>query len=70
MKPYEQRELGEVGEGLGVINRAQPLTQLRLSTYAFSFGAKSTQPSPTGEGDYPNNRSISFSNDSGDTVGA
>jgi hypothetical protein len=32
MKPYEQRELGEVGEGSWVIDRAQPLTQLRLAS--------------------------------------
>jgi hypothetical protein len=32
MKPYEQRELGEVGEGLWVIDRLQPLTQLRLAS--------------------------------------
>ena len=31
MKPYEQRELGEVGEGLWALDRAQPLTQLRLA---------------------------------------
>ena len=32
MKPYEQRELGAVGEGLWVIDRTQPLTQLRLAS--------------------------------------
>ena len=32
MKPYERSELGEIGEGLGVLDRAQPLTQLRLAS--------------------------------------
>jgi hypothetical protein len=50
MEPYRQRRLGGVGEGLWVIERTQPLTQLRLTSYAFGFGGKSAQPSPTGEG--------------------
>jgi hypothetical protein len=29
MEPYEQSELGGVGEGPGAIDRADPLTQLR-----------------------------------------
>ena len=32
MEPYEQRELGEVGEGLRAIERTQPLTQLQLGS--------------------------------------
>ena len=32
MKPYEQRELGEVGEGYWVIDSAQPLTRFRLAS--------------------------------------
>ena len=32
MEPYEQRELGGIGEGLWVIDRAHPLTQLRLAS--------------------------------------
>ena len=31
MQPYERSELGGVGEGLSFIDRAQPLTQLRLA---------------------------------------
>ena len=47
MEPYERSELGGVGEGLSSIDRAQPLTQLRVSRKA----ANSAQPSPIGEGD-------------------
>jgi hypothetical protein len=32
MKPYERSELGEVGEGLDPIDRADPLTQLQLDS--------------------------------------
>jgi hypothetical protein len=38
--------LGAVGEGLCAIGKAEPLTQLRVSSKA----ANSAQPSPTGEG--------------------
>ena len=31
MKPHEQSELGKVGEGLCAIDKAEPLTQLRLT---------------------------------------
>jgi hypothetical protein len=50
MEPYEHSELGGVGEGLRVIEGTQPLTQLRVTSYACGFGANSAQPSPTGEG--------------------
>ena len=50
MKPYERSELGAVGEGLWVIEGTQPLTQLRLTSYAFGYGGKSAQPSLAGEG--------------------
>ena len=50
MEPYERSELGEIGEGLWALDRAQPLTQLRVTSYAFGFGANSSQPSPIGEG--------------------
>jgi hypothetical protein len=46
MEPYEQSELGGVGEGPGAIDRADPLTQLRHRQQA----AKSSQPSPRGRG--------------------
>ena len=46
MKPYEQRELGEVGEGLGVINRPKPLTQLRLTTDAKAPSVSLRNPLP------------------------
>ena len=39
--------LGGVGEGVGVIDKAQPLTQLRLICAAH----KSAQPSPRGSGE-------------------
>jgi hypothetical protein len=32
MEPYERSELGGVGEGLRDIDRAHPLTQLRLAS--------------------------------------
>ena len=32
MEPYERSELGEIGEGLWVLDRAQPLTQLRVGS--------------------------------------
>ena len=32
MEPYERSELGEIGEGLCAIDRAQPLTQLRVGS--------------------------------------
>jgi hypothetical protein len=32
MKPYQLGWLGGVGEGLCIIDRAQPLTQLRLAS--------------------------------------
>jgi hypothetical protein len=47
MKPYEQSELGGVGEGLCAVNTADPLTQLRHRQLA----AKSAQPSPDGRGE-------------------
>ncbi len=50
MKPYEQRELGEVGEGLCVIDRAQPLTQLRLTTYAKASAVSLCNPLPLERG--------------------
>ena len=37
MEPYERRELGVVGEGLWVIDRTQPLTQLPLGNKLPSF---------------------------------
>jgi hypothetical protein len=37
MEPYEPCELGEVGEGLWVIDSAQPLTQLRLASQLASL---------------------------------
>ena len=50
MEPYERSELDESGEGLWALDRAQPLTQLRVTSYAFGFGANSSQPSPIEEG--------------------
>ena len=47
MEPYEQSELGGVGEGLWVIDRAQPLTQLRLASELASL----RNPLPLGRGD-------------------
>ena len=32
IEPYERSELGGVGEGLCLIDKAQPLTQLRLAS--------------------------------------
>jgi hypothetical protein len=49
MQPYERSELGGVGEGVWAIDRAQPLTQLRL----IAIGDKSAQPSPIGRGNSP-----------------
>jgi hypothetical protein len=49
MEPYERSELGGVGEGVGAIGSAQPLTQLRL----IAIGDKSAQPSPNGRGNSP-----------------
>ena len=37
MKPYRQRRLGEVGEGVWAIERTQPLTQLSLGSKLPSF---------------------------------
>jgi hypothetical protein len=37
MEPYERSELGGVGERLGVIEGAQPLTQLQLGSKLPSF---------------------------------
>ena len=37
MEPYERSELGRVGEGLSLVVRAQPLTQLQLSNTLLSF---------------------------------
>ena len=37
MEPYEQRELGEVGEGLCPLDSPQPLTQLQLGSKLPSF---------------------------------
>ena len=37
MEPYEQSELGEVGEGLWAIEGTQPLTQLQLGSELPSF---------------------------------
>jgi hypothetical protein len=37
MEPYERSELGEVGEGLWVVDRAEPLTQLPLVNELPSF---------------------------------
>ena len=56
MEPYRRRWLGGVGEGVCVIESAQPLTQLRLTSYAIGFGGKSAQPSPIGEGFQPKTR--------------
>ncbi len=50
MESYERSESGGVGEGSSVIEGTQPLTQLRVTSYACGFGANSAQPSPTGEG--------------------
>ncbi len=65
-EPYERSELGEVGEGLWVIEGTQPLTQLRLGNTLPSL----RNPLPLERDSHPNNRSISFSSDSGVTVGA
>jgi hypothetical protein len=46
MEPYERSELGGVGEGLCPVDRADPLTQLRLSSEPPSL----RNPLPTGEG--------------------
>ena len=37
MEPYEQRELGGVGEGLCAVDGSQPLTQLQLGNELPSF---------------------------------
>ena len=47
MEPYEQRELGRVGEGLWPIDSTQPLTQLRVSSKLLTL----RNPLPRGEGD-------------------
>jgi hypothetical protein len=46
MQPYERSELGGVGEGLWVVDRAEPLTQLQLGSKLPSF----RNPLPMGEG--------------------
>ena len=48
----EPTGLGGVGEGLWVIDSAQPLTQLRVSSKA----ANSAQPFPIGEGELARKR--------------
>ena len=50
MKPYEQSELGGFGEGLWVLDRAQPLTQLRLTTYAKASAVSLRNPLPPERG--------------------
>jgi hypothetical protein len=47
MKPYEQRELGRVGEGLRPAHGSDPLTQLQLSNKLPSL----RNPLPMGEGE-------------------
>lgn len=46
MEPYERSELGGVGEGLYGLDRAQPLTQLRVSSKLLTL----RNPLPKGEG--------------------
>ena len=46
MEPYEQRELGGVGEGDWVVDRAQPFTQLLLSTFAKASALSLRNPLP------------------------
>ena len=41
-----ERELGEVGEGLWAIEGTQPLTQLRLTTYATAPAVSLRNPLP------------------------
>ncbi len=46
MEPCERSELGGVGEGLCVVDKAEPLTQLRLGSRLPSL----RNPLPMGEG--------------------
>jgi hypothetical protein len=48
MEPYECSELGGVGEGVCPVDRADPLTQLRVSSKLLTL----RNPLPTGEGNF------------------
>ena len=50
MEPYERREVGGVGEGLWVLDRTQPLTQLRLTTHAKAPAVSLRNPLPLERG--------------------